>query len=139
MYKGMRPNESHPYLDVAIHLLASLVLGALLQDAVLTDQVFPFLVIGEQQIDQVGLCHFAFGHIFSLRVGGSVMPNDRLHKIFYTLDLYQTEQLNSYTEQLKAFRKCKVNHYLRLKRYARHCNIILTTGITVYAFESGAD
>jgi hypothetical protein len=39
-------------------------LGELLENPVLANQVFRFLLIGEQQIDQVGLGYFAFGHIF---------------------------------------------------------------------------
>lgn len=42
-------------------------LGKLLQNPVLADQVFRFLLIGKQKIDQVGLYYFAFGHVFPCR------------------------------------------------------------------------
>jgi hypothetical protein len=41
--------------------------GELLENAVLTDQVFRFLVIGQQTVDQVGFYYFAFGHVFPWR------------------------------------------------------------------------
>src|SRR5690606_12934758 len=56
-------------------------LGELLEHAMLADQVFRFLVIGQQAVDQF----VAYGHFYSLQSDGSFLPNDRLHKNSYTL------------------------------------------------------
>lgn len=42
-------------------------LGELLENVVFAEQVFRFLVIGLQTVDQVGLYYVAFGHIFPCR------------------------------------------------------------------------
>jgi hypothetical protein len=60
-------------------------------------QVFGFLVIGQQAVDQF----VAYGHFCSLQSYGSFPPNDRLHKISYTLDaglsVIQQTQANGHT------------------------------------------
>src|SRR6478672_2617704 len=50
--------------------------GQLLEYPVLTKQVFRFLVISQQSIDQVGLYYFAFGHRSSLWTAVSCLMTD---------------------------------------------------------------
>jgi hypothetical protein len=48
----------------------------------LADQVFRASVIGQQAVDRF----VVYGHFYSLHSCGSFLPNDRLHKISYTLN-----------------------------------------------------
>jgi hypothetical protein len=60
--------------------------GKLFQQPVLTDQVFRLPVISQQAIQQLlGYGFLCYGHLRSLREGGSFLPIDRLHKNSYTL------------------------------------------------------
>jgi len=60
-------------------------LGKLLQQAMLTNQILGFLVIGQQAVDQF----VAYSHFFSSNSNSSFLQNDRLHKIPYTLRFWK--------------------------------------------------
>ncbi|MEO6022670.1 MAG: hypothetical protein ABIP64_06070 [Burkholderiales bacterium] len=67
-------------------------LGQLLEQAIFANHVFNSLIVRKQavgQLDQIsiGLGPFGTGVLrsFLLLSAGSVLPNDRLHKIKYTL------------------------------------------------------
>ena len=60
-------------------------LGQLLEQAVLANQVFGFLVASQQLVNQIQRwCFLCYGHVHSSLKLGSFPPNDRLHKNSYT-------------------------------------------------------
>ena len=61
----------------ALHQL----LGELLEQPVLADEVLGLFIVSQQAVDQF----VAYGHCGSLVKCGSFLPNDRLHKNSYTL------------------------------------------------------
>jgi hypothetical protein len=52
--------------------------------AVLANEVFRFLVVSQQAVNQFVRC----GHVSSFLKVGSFLPNNRLHKTSYTLCAY---------------------------------------------------